>query len=86
MTHLEESSMLQNFQEKVLFSFFRDNLTMDQDHQIRNQCYSGQCLSIVTWYFCDGRVNKFSLLLSFSTPTLKILLPLTQSYHVPGWR
>lgn len=47
---------------------------MYQDYQIRNQCYSGWCLSIATWYFCDGRVNKFSLLFSFSTPTLKILL------------
>lgn len=40
---------------------------MYQDYRIRNQCYSGRCLSIVTWYFCDGRVNKFSLLLSRSS-------------------
>lgn len=53
---------------RFCFCFRRVNLTMYQDYRIRNQCYSGRCLSIVTWYFCDGRVNKFSLFLSFSTP------------------
>lgn len=68
-----------------LFVFF-GGPTNSRHYQMWNQCYGGQCLSIVTWYFCDGRVNKFPLLLSFSTPTLKILLSPSQSYHVPGWR
>lgn len=54
--------------KRFCFCFCRDNLTMNQDYQIRNQCYSGRCLSVVTWCFCDGRVNKFSLLLSLLYP------------------
>lgn len=46
---------------------------MCQHYQMWSQYYSCLCLSILT-RSCCGRVNKFFLVLSFSTPTHKILL------------
>lgn len=48
----------------------KSKLPMSHHYHMWNQYYSCLCLSILTRYCCDRRVNKVSL----STPTHKILL------------